>query len=114
MTDDETAELDRTLRSCDEARGQLAAALDKALAALSGTRKDAADLRARLAAAEALISRQMGDLAPLEEVEKMKHELDEERAKLLLEVNRAMESAESVRREGIEALEEARDFRKKG
>jgi hypothetical protein len=42
----------------------------------------------------------------------LKQALEEERKKLLAQVKTAMESAEAVRREGIEALEQARALKK--
>jgi hypothetical protein len=52
-------------------------------------------------------------LTELEKATQGKRDFEADRAKLLEETAKAMEAAEQVRREGIEALEEARDLRKK-
>jgi hypothetical protein len=106
-------ELEQTLRVSDEARAQLSLALDKALSELTNTREGGAALRDRLAGAQEEIRRQAEEIARLQEQNKQIQALGQERVKLLAEVNRAMENAETVRREGIEALEEARELRKK-
>ncbi len=107
-------ELERTLAVCEEARAALARALERALTELEKAREDASALKRREDELSRLGSDNVRLLGELERSAHGRREFEAERAKLLAEAARAMETAEQVRREGIEALEEARDLRKKG
>lgn len=122
-------QLDRW-RSRAERLAQRVAELEQALLEKADEAAEAARLRdqaiGRLKASEDEAGRENGRLrAELEEfrrreasavqaAERRAAELDAERARLLAEVQKAMDGAEAVRREGIEALEQAREEQKKG
>lgn len=84
-----TAELAETLKVCDDARRKLQDALEACVGRLEALRRRSEELEKRAQAAEA------------------------DRDQVALAAKDAMAAAEAVRREGIEALEEARLLHKK-
>lgn len=89
----EIAELEQTVDALVAARGRLLALVERA-------RKELESWRGR-AKALATLEVDLGARAKA---------LENEREKLLSEVSRMMDNAEAVRREGIEALEQARQI----
>lgn len=89
----EISELETTVKALETARERLVAVLERARRELEGWHGHAQ----ALAAVE-------GDLGARRKA------LDAERERLLAEVSRSMDSAELVRREGVEALEQARQL----
>ncbi|MBI3552899.1 MAG: hypothetical protein HY077_10315 [Elusimicrobia bacterium] len=114
-------QLEATLKVEEEARVKLAALVERQSAKLARWRKEAEaqriraeDLVNQLAARTAEAQRLEAAAARAESAadERVKKELEAERKKLREELRKAMETAEAVRREGIEALEQARSLKK--
>jgi chromosome segregation ATPase len=101
------AELQKTLRVTDQARAKLSAALERQGIELERWRREAA-------AREAEVQRLKQELErAAASCDDARAELAAERQRLLAEVGRAMENAEAIRREGIDAFEQARELESK-
>lgn len=100
------AEIEETLRAAGQARAKLAEALERHRTELNRWRLEAEQQKSR---ADDLDQKLFRSQAALAEIEKTKAE----RERLAAEAKKAMENAEAVRREGIEALEQARQLKKK-
>lgn len=127
----ELHETQETLKVCDLARGQLSAALDRQGKELSRWREHARSLRARVDELEAQLRRREDALERVQkqyedacrllasasqaqaEFERLKKDFELERATLLDTVKRERQAAEIIRRDGIEALEEARELERR-
>lgn len=124
----ELRETQETLKVCDLARGQLSAALERQGQELSRWRDQARSLRSRADELEAQLRRREDALERVQkqyedacrllasasqtqaDLERQKKDFELERATLLETVRRERQAAETIRRDGIEALEEARDL----
>jgi chromosome segregation ATPase len=93
------AQLEETLRVQETARRKLEAVIARQGAELESWRREAAALQSRLETAE-------------QELARLKTAQEDERRRMNAELKTAMATAEAVRREGIEALEQARSIRR--
>ena len=127
----ELRQVEETLKVCDLARSQLSAALERQGSELSRWREQARALQARADESDAALRRREQALERVQhqyeeacrllagqsqsqaELERQRREFEDERARLLEAVSRERSSAEEVRREGIEALEEAREIERR-
>jgi chromosome segregation ATPase len=107
---EETAQ---TLKAADQARTQVVEALERQGAELSRWRKEGGEQKARADALEKKLGQTQATLADLEALTGELRRMAAEREKLIEGAEREMRSAEEVRREGIEALEKARELQKK-
>lgn len=128
---EELKQNDETLRVCDLARGQLSAALERQGLELARWREEARGSQGRAAELEASLRRREDALERLQkqyeeacrllarqsqaqaDIERQKTDLLAERSHLLETVKRERAIAEDIRREGVEALEQARELKKK-
>jgi hypothetical protein len=122
---------EKTLEVCDLARGQLRAALERQAVQLQRWREAALKAESRVVELEAALRRAedalersqksyedacrllAGQSQGQEDLERQKLELAAERAHLLETVKRERALAEDVRREGVEALEQARELKRR-
>ena len=127
----ELSEAQETLKVCDLARAQLSAALERQGMELPRLREQANRLQARAEEAESALRRRdealeraqrqyeeackllAGQSQGQAEFERQKREWEAEKARVLGAAAREKETAEQVRREGIEALEEARELERR-
>lgn len=122
---------EETLKVCDLARGQLSGALNRQTLELTRWREQARALKTRVDEQESLLRRRDEALERLQkqyedacrllagasqaqaELERRRKEFEAERQTLLDTVQRERAAAEVIRRDGIEALEEARDIERR-
>ncbi len=119
-------EFGETLKVATEARAKLSAALDEERQQVDRWISESRTLKAQLdrllpelagkeAAAEAARSSEAVLAADLERQKKIRESdkaaWDEERARLQAQADRSLKAAEDIRREGVEALEEARELK---
>lgn len=124
-----TAELEQaeeTLKVCDLARGQLSSALERLTQELARWKEECRTRKARIEELELSLRRREDALVELQkryeeacrllaaqaqaqpELDRQRKEFESERGRILEQARRELEVAEAVRREGVEALEEAR------
>ena len=129
------SQLEATLSVAEQARRKLEAVVARQSAELQSWRQEASAQKVRLEAAEKLLAERLAALVESErryeqvcaafaaEVAKreriqaeagieLKRALEAEREKMRAELKTVMKCAEAVRREGIEALEQARELKK--
>ena len=127
----ELRETEETLKACDYARGELSSMIEKLTHELTRWKDNGKALKARLAEIEkslrqrddALerVQKQYEDACRLlaeqsqaqQELERSRREFDSQRACWMEVVKKERDSAEAVRREGVEALEQAREMERR-